>query len=390
MKNYFWFILLIASIISSCKTDFELNAPYKTIPVVYGLLDQSLDTQFIKINKSFLGNSNNANFASINDCTQFESLTAFIYGFNQNNDTVSIGTLKEMMVGNLDSGIFYEDSQKIYYLETPSGYLNDNYSYKLNVSVPDTGAAEQFNFSAETKLVSSSRFIFPQIFQFTFARNGLVIVQDLDLGTTDQYESPEIKWETAVNGKSFELVIRFHFAEYTSNIDSTEKFIDWNLGTQTSVDIDGGETMLQLANGKSFFEIINNRLSNYEFESQVLKRSFGSECIEIIVTAGNEDLNTYMQVNEPVTSVVTERPIFTNIENGIGLFASKFTMSSKNYPGFANSYLSSGTILELLTNPLTSRYKFCRNTTTCPPNSNSGPDQISHIFLGSGLDVSCN
>ena len=386
MKNYFWSILLIASIISSCKTDFELNAPYKTIPVVYGLLDQSLDTQFIKINKSFLGNSNNANFASINDCTQFESLTAVIEEYNQNNTLVRTNSLKEMMFGNLDPGIFYEDSQKIYYLETPSGFFNDDYTYKLNVSVPD----KNLNFSAETQIVSSSRFIFPQIFQFTFARNGLVIVQDLDLGTTDQYESPEIKWETAVNGKSFELVIRFYFAEYTSNVDSTEKFIDWNLGTQTSVDIDGGETMLQLANGKSFFEIINNRLSNYEFESQVLKRSFGSECIEIIVSAGNEDLNTYMQVNEPVTSVVTERPIFTNVENGIGLFASKFTMSSKNYPGFANSYLSSGTILELLTNPLTSQYKFCRNTTTCPPNSNSGPDQISHIFLGSGLDVSCN
>ena len=36
-----------------------------------------------------------------------------------------------------------------------------------------------------------------------------------------------------------------------------------------------------------------------------------------------------MQINEPVTSVVTERPIFTNVENGIGLFASKFTRSSK-------------------------------------------------------------
>ena len=279
MKNYFWSILLIISIISSCKTDFELNAPYKTIPVVYGLLDQSLDTQFIKINKSFLGNSNNANFASINDCTQFDSLIAVIEEYNQNNTLVRTNSLKEMMFGNLDPGIFYEDSQKIYYLETPSGFFNDDYTYKLNVSVPD----KNLNFSAETQIVSSSRFIFPQIFQFTFARNGLVIVQDLDLGTTDQYESPEIKWETAVNGKSFELVIRFHFAEYTSNIDSTEKFIDWNLGSQNSVDTDGGETMLQLANGKSFFEIINNRLSNYEFESQVLKRSFGSECIEIIV-----------------------------------------------------------------------------------------------------------
>lgn len=386
MKNYFWSILLIVSIISSCKTDFELNAPYKTIPVVYGLLDQSLDTQFIKINKSFLGNSNNANFASINDCTQFESLIAVIEEYNQNNSLIKTDTLKEMMVGNLDPGIFYEESQKIYYLETPSGYLNDNYTYKLNVTVPD----KNLNFSAETKLVSSSRFTFPQIFQFTFTRNGLVIVQDLDLASSEEYETPKIEWSTAVNGKRYELVIRFHFVEYTSNIDSTVKFIDWNLGAQTSEDTEGGDVMFKIANGKSFFEIINSRLSNYEAENQVLKRSFGNECIEIIVTAGNEDLNTYMQVNEPVTSVVTERPIFTNVENGIGLFASKFTMSSKNYPGFANSYLSSGTILELLTNSLTSQYKFCRNTTPCPPNSNSGNDQISHIFLGSGVESGCN
>ena len=39
----------------SCSTDFDLNAPYQPIPIVYGLLDQSSDTQFVKINKSFLG-----------------------------------------------------------------------------------------------------------------------------------------------------------------------------------------------------------------------------------------------------------------------------------------------------------------------------------------------
>ena len=374
MKNYFWSILLIASIISSCKTDFELNAPYKTIPVVYGLLDQSLDTQFIKINKSFLGNSNNANFASINDCTQFESLTAVIEEYNLNNTLVRTNSLKEMMFGNLDPGIFYEDSQKIYYLETPSGFFNEDYTYKLNVSVPD----KNLNFSAETQIVSSSRFIFPQIFQFTFARNGLEIVQDLDLGTTDQYESPEIKWETAVNGKSFELVIRFHFAEYTSNIDSTEKFIDWNLGTQTSVDIDGGEEMFKVANGKTFFETIKSRLSNYEFESQVLKRSFGPQCVEIRITAGNEDLNTYMQVNEPVTGVVTERPIFTNVENGIGIFASKYNFSQK-------SFLSNGTVLELCLGDLTSEFKFCRNS----EDSNNSTDQASGI-KNKGYLVGCD
>ena len=85
MKNLFWILTLIVGLFSSCETDFELNAPYKTIPVVYGLLDQSLDTQFVKINKSYLANENNANFAPINDCTQFEYIVAVLEEYSQNN-----------------------------------------------------------------------------------------------------------------------------------------------------------------------------------------------------------------------------------------------------------------------------------------------------------------
>ena len=66
----------ISLIFSSCSTDFDLNAPYETIPVVYGLLDQSKDTQFVKINRSFLGYGNNVDYAAINDCTHFENVVA--------------------------------------------------------------------------------------------------------------------------------------------------------------------------------------------------------------------------------------------------------------------------------------------------------------------------
>jgi hypothetical protein len=368
MKNYFWSILLIASIISSCKTDFELNAPYKTIPVVYGLLDQSLDTQFIKINKSFLGNSNNANFASINDCTQFESLTAFIYGFNQNNDTVSIGTLKEMMVGNLDPGIFYEDSQKIYYLETPSGYLNDDYSYKLNVSVPD----KNLNFSAQTDLVKRP-LIFDFLSKITLQLNGFRCA-DNDLATTDEYFDQRLDWKTTLNGKRYELVLRFAYVEHYLNGDTAQKFIDWDLGDQTSVNTDGGENMFKVVSGSSFFEMLQGRLSSYDLEEQVEKRTFNSKAIEFILTAGNEDLNTYMQVNEPVTSVVTERPIFTNVDNGIGLFGSKFSSSLK-------SFMSNGTVLELCRGQKTNEFKFC---------CDSSEQIIAISNLSGGEQVGCN
>ena len=64
-----------------------------TIPVVYGLLDQSLDTQFVKINKSYLANENNANFAPINDCTQFEYIVAVLEEYSQNNVLIGSDTL---------------------------------------------------------------------------------------------------------------------------------------------------------------------------------------------------------------------------------------------------------------------------------------------------------
>ena len=80
--------------------------------------------------------------------------------------------------------------------------------------------------------------------------------------------------------------------------------------------------------------MLQGRLKNYNQEEEVEKRTFSSDAIEFILTAGNEDLNTYMQINEPVTNVVNERPIFTNIENGIGLFGSKYSRSNLIYVGW--------------------------------------------------------
>ena len=43
------------------------------------------------------------------------------------------------------------------------------------------------------------------------------------------------------------------------------------------------------------------------------------------MTVGTTDLETYIDVNKPITGIVQERPHFSNINNGIGLFSSRFT-----------------------------------------------------------------
>ena len=47
--KYFFAFAVVALLFSSCETEVELNAPYKSTTVVYGLLDPVQDTQWIKI-----------------------------------------------------------------------------------------------------------------------------------------------------------------------------------------------------------------------------------------------------------------------------------------------------------------------------------------------------
>ena len=95
-------------ILNSCSSDFDLNAPYKSVPIVYGLLDQSLDTQFIKINRSYLGDANNVQSASINDSTHYQSIVASVreYGVGDTINPINSYPLEEMWVSNIEDGIF--------------------------------------------------------------------------------------------------------------------------------------------------------------------------------------------------------------------------------------------------------------------------------------------
>jgi hypothetical protein len=48
---------------------------------------------------------------------------------------------------------------------------------------------------------------------------------------------------------------------------------------------------------------------------------------EFVFTVAATELNTYMEVTEPSLSLVQERPAYTNIVNGIGLFSARYMKS---------------------------------------------------------------
>ena len=61
MKKLFLSLSVLAVVLgfNACSTDVDLYADYKDTPIIYGLLDASVDTNYIRINRAFSGSNEN-------------------------------------------------------------------------------------------------------------------------------------------------------------------------------------------------------------------------------------------------------------------------------------------------------------------------------------------
>ena len=57
----------IAFLMTACENEVELNAPYKELGVIYGLINAEDDTLSVRIQKTFLGEGNANDMAQITD-----------------------------------------------------------------------------------------------------------------------------------------------------------------------------------------------------------------------------------------------------------------------------------------------------------------------------------
>src|ERR1700746_1604456 len=142
--------------ISACSTDLDVIGNYKETLVVYGLLDVAQDTQYIKINKAFLGAGNAYEYAQIKDYTQFtHALDVKITKVPVTGASVTY-TLTPANYIPKDPGIFYSPDQSnvIYKMITDGSSgnpkLDENSEYDLSVIDGDTGA----KVTSKTSLVS--------------------------------------------------------------------------------------------------------------------------------------------------------------------------------------------------------------------------------------------
>lgn len=290
MKKILFATLLITGLtfINSCTTDFDLYAEYEDISIVYGLLDISDDTSWIKITKAFTGPGNALVIAQNPDSSNYSyKLDVRLIGVKNGNELPPI-VFDTLTLHNKRPGdsTFYFPDQLVYYAETS---LDANAKYSMYI---DNRGKE---ISSETPLVGSFVISKPNRY-ISFTNNG------------------EIWWVLADNGKRYEVFFLFNYKELAQgSTDTVFKVMPWYLGMDTD---DNGK---KAYSGDSFY----NRL---EAELEVvpgLRRWAGT--LDIVIPCGSETLSSYLDINESDNSLLTEVPVFSNITGGTGVFASRYT-----------------------------------------------------------------
>lgn len=316
-----FFSLFVLSVISSCTTDFEVNAPYKELTSVYGLLDQTKKEQFIRINRSFLGEGDALTMAKYQDSINYKAgdlevkLERIKGGVVQPNDSE---TLQRVSVGK-EAGTFASDSNFAYKGTKP---LFSDSEYKLTIVNKRTNKT----LTSTTPLIQDVIIKSPQanadpIICPACGSSTLAFRKSNDAG----YQDLGVEWTTGKNAKLFEVILRFHYTErdpQTGNVVKKDS-LDWLVNQVSSTNASSQKYVIP---GEEFYRTIQSRIQ----ESSAVKRFVKDVYIDIIINAGGEELNMYMDVTRPSSGIVQEKPEYTNIENGIGIFSCRYTTIRKD------------------------------------------------------------
>jgi hypothetical protein len=298
------FILLLG--LSACKTDFEVNEPWKEIDIVYGLLDVNDSVQYIKINKAFLNENEDVyKLAGIED-TLFhkDSLHVTLQPLQNGAPSGSEITLRKTYVANKDSGLFSYPGQYIY--ETPSGFQPDvNSTYRLTVKNTVTGNTAK----AESPVIKNVVLISPgsSATNLNFKNNP-----------SSKYS---VEFRSGKGARFYDLTLVFHYEEYRKkdSVKIKNGTITWPVFSSLYSNPESESNLRYVINGPDFFRVVAQAL---EINGDVY-RIVPSKAFEFRLSGGGEEIYNYMQVNRPSIGIVQKKPEYTNIENGYGIFSTR-------------------------------------------------------------------
>ena len=209
-----------------CSTDIELNAPYDRTPVVFGLLDAAQDTQWVRVNRTWLGDGNQFDAALIADSSEYpaEDLTVRIQERVGGSVAGEWALMDTVIENKSEDGIFYAPEHQMWYF-VPQGGLNTDAEYDLTIAI----ASEAEEVSSTTNMIAE------QIGNITQPPPG---VNNFKLGFaspgfTTTYPDITFKWSSTAGASRYDVTVFIHvieriWSDWTTPFSSKNANALWN------------------------------------------------------------------------------------------------------------------------------------------------------------------
>ena len=278
------------------------------------MLDSAKDTNFIKINKAFLGPGDPFQIAMIDDsCNYPNKLDARIIEYRSeatgnHYQQTRVLPLDTVTIHNKENGLFYAPDQLVYYTKEKINNNSSRYNYRYELQI-DRGDTL---ITSVTDMVGGSSFT--------------IINAQMDLSASGQ--NGTIKWYPCPNAAVYELVVRFNFIELTPSMDSIKRYMTWSLGTYP-------EAILNKENNayfikykpSSFIPSLASFLGSDTLKN--VERLISEPSLVLSIAAGGEELYNFISVNGPSNSIVQNIPEYTNVNGGYGVFSSRTLLEKR-------------------------------------------------------------
>ncbi len=300
-------LLCISAFTSSCDTDVDLNAPYKVTPVIVGVLDAVADTQFFRINRTFLSAENASLYAGIRDSVEYADgeVDAWLVKLNSSNRVDSF-QLQAIDLPTRAPGVFYDGNVRFFYTAEPlfsndQERINgiDNINYEIRVAVRGEVYTARTNFPR----VGPGDITNP-LFSVDTTRSNFVIEGTPITGP--------FSYVTRESGARYQgdLVLVYD-EELNDGTITPRKELVYPLGTFLNQGSQLTGTRSFAFQSLNWFTFVGNEFQNTPNLKKVRIRYLLHR-----LTVANGELNTYLNVINPVSQFIPVFNSYTNLDNG--------------------------------------------------------------------------
>ncbi len=328
------YILLLFFLVAffSCSNEFELNAPAKEIPIVYGVLSRSDAVHYIRVEKAFIEENTSAlELAQDPNALYFEEVQVELVR-ESSGDAFLLDRVDASQLGvERATGIFATTPNILYKIEASDLNLQEEETYRLNIR----RGADNLLTTAITPIVGDIRLNRPIPGE---QKPPLRVVVDDEL---------TIVWAADETAKLFDVAMIINYEEFNPNDANSVvlKSLEWSLAKSVK-SVDGPNRVEP--EGIEFYQFLNGNIAVDPALQRVLKN------IDLRIDAGGEELFNYINVGQANTGITSAQviPNYTNLSSGLGIFASRNTLIETGF------VLDAQTKQELRDNDLTKDLNF--------------------------------